>query len=436
MEWYHVLMIVWTLILLFFLSGMPVAFAFMTINFIGIYIWMGGATGFMTVISSAFNMLNNFLLIPVPLFVLMGMILFHSGAAWLIIDALDRWIGRIPGRLSVLAIAAGTAFAVVSGVPMGTTAMLGTVMLPEMRRRGYSAVMSLGPIMGGGCLSMLIPPSAMAVILGGLAGVSIGSLLIAMFVPGFLLAALYMAYIIVQAVRHPEHAPRYTAERIPFREKMVSLKYILPLAGVVFLVTGIIFFGVATPTEAAATGCLASFVLVFAYRKFSLGAFNKSIMGTTQVTVMVMSIIIGSVAFSQFLAYTGCTHALARFAAGSALPPVLLIIAMQLVVFVLGCFMDLISIAMITTPIFMPIINALKIDPVWFCTMTMINLGAGLLTPPFGMVLFTMKAVAPKDISMGDIIASAVPYFIMNMVVIILMLAFPPLVLWLPGLMK
>jgi TRAP-type mannitol/chloroaromatic compound transport system permease large subunit len=151
---------------------------------------------------------------------------------------------------------------------------------------------------------------------------------------------------------------------------------------------------------------------------------------------MVMIIIIGSVAFSQFLAYTGCTHALARFAGTLKLSPILLVITMQIVVFILGCFMDLISIAMITTPIFMPIINTLGIDPIWFLTMVMINLGAGLLTPPFGMVLFTMKGVAPKDVTMGDIIISAIPYFIMNLIILGLMLIFPSFVLWLPGLMK
>jgi tripartite ATP-independent transporter DctM subunit len=436
MEWYYILIIVWALILVLFLSGMPVAFAFITINFIGIYIWMGGVSGFMTVISSAFDMLNNFLLVPVPLFVLMGMILFHSGAGWLVIDALDQWIGHIPGRLSVLAIAAGTAFSVVSGVPMGTTAMLGTVMMPEMRRRGYSPKMALGPIMGGGCLSMLIPPSAMAVILGGLAGVSIGKLLIAMFIPGFLLSALYISYILIQAILHPDQVPKYTAERVSLRGKMISLRYIIPLACVVFLVTGVIFFGIATPTEAAATGTLASFILVAAYRKFSWSALNKSIYGSTQVTVMVMIIIIGSVAFSQFLAFTGCTHAMARCAATLAMSPMVLVIAMQIVVFTLGCFMDLISIAMITTPIFMPIVNAIGVDPIWFCTMVMTNLGAGLLTPPFGMVLFTMKGVAPVGTTMGDIIAAALPYFIMNLTVIALMLIFPSIVLWLPGLMK
>jgi tripartite ATP-independent transporter DctM subunit len=202
------------------------------------------------------------------------------------------------------------------------------------------------------------------------------------------------------------------------------------------MVTGVIFFGIATPTEAAATGTLASFILVALYRKFSWGALNKSIMGSTQVTVMVMIIIIGSVAFSQFLAFTGCTHALARYAATLAVPPIFLVIGMQAVVFILGSFMDLISIAMITTPIFMPIIDTLKIDSIWFLTMVMINLGAGLLTPPFGMVLFTMKGVAPSDTTMGDIITAALPYFIMNLIVITLMLMFPSIVLWLPGLMK
>lgn len=436
MEWYFILAIVWALILVLFISGMPVAFAFMTMNFIGIYIWMGGVASFMTVVSSAFNMLNNYLLVPVPLFILMGMILFHSGVGWLIIDALDQWIGRIPGRLSVLAVVAGTVYAVISGVPMGTTALLGTVMVPEMRSRGYSKKMSLGPVMGGGSLSMLIPPSAMAVILGGLAGVSIGKLLIAMFVPGLLLAGLYTIYILFQAILHPDQAPKYVAERVPLTKKMRSLRYILPLAIIVFLVTGIIFLGVATPTEAAAAGALASFILVATFGKFSWSALNKSIYGSTRVTVMVMIIIIGSVTFSQFLAYTGCTHALARYAAGPTVPIAFLVIGMQLVVFILGCFMDLISIAMITTPIFLPIINTLKIDPIWFFTMVLINLGCGLLTPPFGMILFTMKGVAPPDVTMSDIIVSAIPYFIMNLIMIGLMFIFPSLVLWLPGLMK
>ena len=436
MEWYYVLLIMVASIFVFLLSGMPVAFAFMAMNFIGIYIWMGGVSGFMLVIPSAFNMLNNFILAPIPLFIIMGEILFHSGAAWLVIDSLDRWIGRIPGRLSILSVAAGTVFAVVSGVPMGTTAMLGSIFVPEMRKRGYSKRMSIGPVLGGGGLALIIPPSGMAVILGGLADVSIGHLLIASIVPGLILSGLYIVYILFQAIVHPHLAPKYVAEETSLKERVISLGYIIPLAGVVFLVTGVIFLGMATPTEAAATGALAAFILVAIYRKFSWNAFNKTVLGSAQVTVMVMMIIIGSVVFAQLLAFTGCTHALARVAANLKVHPILVVIALQLVVLVLGCFMDLISLSMVTIPIFMPVINALGLDPVWFCTMMLINLGAATLTPPFGMLLFTMKGVAPADVSMGDIIVSSIPYFIMNLAVIGLVLVFPSLALWLPSMMK
>jgi tripartite ATP-independent transporter DctM subunit len=191
----------------------------------------------------------------------------------------------------------------------------------------------------------------------------------------------------------------------------------------------------ATPTEAAATGALAAFILVAVYRKFSWNAFNKTLLGSVQVTVMVMMIIIGSVAFCQIMAYTGCTHALARLASNLDVPPTLIVIAMQVVVLILGCFMDLISLTMITVPIFMPVINALGLDPVWFCTMMLINLGAATLTPPFGMLLFTMKGVAPADVTMGEIIRAAIPYFIMNLIIIGLILVFPSIALWLPSMM-
>lgn len=436
MEWYFVLLIMVVLLFGFFFSGVPVAFAFMTLNFIAIYLWMGGVGGFMMVVPSAFHMLNNFILVPVALFIIMGMIIFHSGSGWLVIDALDRWVGRIPGRLSVLAVAAGTAFAAVSGVPMGTTAMLGSVFVPEMRRRGYSKTMALGPVLGGGGLALIIPPSAMAVILGGLAKVSIGHLLIACVIPGLLLSSLYIAYILFQAIRHPDQAPKYEGKQFSFAEKIASLRYIIPLLGIVFLVTGVIFLGVATPTEAAATGALASFIVVAVYRKLSWSALTKTLTGSVQVTVMVMMIIIGSTAFSQILAYTGCTRALAQFVTELALSPILIVIAMQVVILILGCFVDLISITMITIPIFIPIVNILGFDPIWFCTMMLINLGAATLSPPFGMLLFTIKGVVPPDVTMGDIIRSAIPYFLMGMVTIGLVLAFDQLALGLPGLMK
>jgi tripartite ATP-independent transporter DctM subunit len=436
MEWYVSLLIIFGMLMVFLLSGLPVAFAFITVNFIAIYFWMGGTTAWAQIVPSAFQMLNSFVLVPIALFVIMGAIIFNTGAGWVIIDALDKWIGRVPARLSILVTIAGTIFAAVSGVPMGTTAMLGSIFFPEMRRQGYSKAMSIGPIISGGGLAMIIPPSGMAVILGGLAQASIGSLLIAGILPGIILAAFYIAWIVFRAIRHPEQVPQYKAEVVSWGERIKSLGYILPLFGVVFLVTVVIYLGVATPTEAAATGALASFILVFIYRKFSWKAFKKTLLDSTHTTVMVMLIIIGSVTFSQLLAYTGSTAALARAASGLSLSPVVVVIAMQLVIAVLGCFMDLISISMITVPIFMPVVNALGLDPVWFLTIALVNLSTATLTPPFGMLLFTLKGVSPPDVTMGDIIRSTLPFVAINVVGLALMIAFPATVLWLPGLMK
>ena len=435
MEWYFSLLIIFGMLMVFLFSGLPVAFAFIAVNFVAIFFFMGGVTGWAQVVPSAFQMLNSFVLLPIGLFVIMGSVVFNSGAGWLIIDALDDWIGRVPARLSVVALAFGTIFGAVSGVPMGTTAMLGKIFVPEMARRGYSKGLTLGPILSGGVLDMVIPPSAMAVLMGALAQVSIGKLLIALFVPGLLLSLLYVAWVIFQAVRHPEQAPRYQPKSLSFGQRMKSLGYILPLGGVVFLVTVIIYLGVATPTEAAATGALATFALVAGYRRFSWSMFKGTLLDSTQTTIMVMMIIIGSVTFSQLLAYTGSTAALARAASELALPPIIVVIAMQLVIAVLGCFMDLISISMITIPIFMPVVNTLGLDPVWFLAIALVNLSTATLTPPFGMLLFTLKGVSPPDVTMGDIIRGTFPFIIINFVGLVLMIAFPAAVLWLPGFM-
>jgi tripartite ATP-independent transporter DctM subunit len=436
MEWYVVLLIIFGLLMVFLLSGLPVAFAFIAVNFLAIFMFMGGLKGWEQVVPSAFNMLNSFILVPIALFTIMGAIIFNTGAGWVIIDALDKWIGKVKARLSILVVIAGTIFAAVSGVPMGTTAMLGSIFFPEMRKRGYSKEMSIGPIISGGGLAMIIPPSGMAVVLGGLAQASIGRLLISGFLPGLALSFFYIAWVVFMAWRHPEQVPQYEAKEYTWGDRLKSLGYILPLAGVVFLVTIVIYLGVATPTEAAATGALASFGLVFIYKKFSWKAFKKTLLDSTQTTIMVMLIIIGSVTFSQLLAYTGATAALAQAASTLPLSPVLVVIAMQIVVAVLGCFMDLISISMITIPIFMPVVTALNLDPIWFLCITLVNLSTATLTPPFGMLLFTLKGVAPPDITMGDIIKGALPFLIINFIGIALMIAFPSIVLWLPNLMK
>lgn len=415
---------------------MPVAFAFIALNLIGLYLWAGGIGSFTLLGSSMFSTLTQFILVPIPLFILMGEILARSGVAWMIIEAMDKWIGRIPGRLCLSAIGAGTIFAAVSGVPMGTTAMLASVFYPEMKKRGYSKELSIGPILGGGGLAMIIPPTAIGVLLAAIAEVSVGRLLIAIIIPGFLLATLYALYVLAKTLLNPHSAPAYSTTQISIREKLASLRHIIPVGAIVFLVTGVIFLGIATPSEASALGAFGCMVLTACYRRLKIDVIKSTLASTLQISVMVLMIIAGSVAFSQILAYTGATKGLVAFTAGLHVHPIILLICMQMLVLILGCFMDVISTIMISIPMLMPTVRALGFDPVWFCTMILINLGIGAITPPVGMLLFTIKGVLREEVSIWDIVRAASPYFAIGVFEIALILAFPGLALWLPNLMK
>ena len=436
MEWWVTLILLWALLVGFFFTGIPVAFAFIIMNIIGLYVWAGGASSFTLIAPSMFNTLSNFILVPIPLFILMGEILACSGVAWIIVESLDKWIGRIPGRLSLLAIGAGTIFASVSGVPMGTTAMLASVFFPEMRRRGYSKQMSVGPILGGGGLALIIPPTVIGVLLAAIAEVSVGNLLIAIIIPGFLLSALYTIYVLFRAIFQPHTAPPYVSTGISLWERVIALRHILPITAIIFLVTGVIFVGVATPSEASALGAAGCFVLAAGYGRLNMKVIKRALTNTSQISVMVLIIIAGSVTFSQVLAYTGSTKALVSFVVGLNMSPIVIIIFMHIIVLLLGCFMDLISVIMISIPILMPVVQALGFDPIWFCTTILVNLGIGMLTPPVGLLLFTIKGVLPDDISVSDIVRSSIPYFLMGMLTIAFIIIFPGMALWLPNVMK
>lgn len=417
-----------------FASGIPVAFAFIGVNLLAISIWGGGVEALAVPVFSALSMLTTFTLVPVPLFILMGEVLFHSGVVRLIIDSLDIWIGRLPGRLSLVAVSAGTLFGALSGSALGIVAVLGETLVPEMRRAGYSKEMSFGPIMGSGGLAMIIPPTALGVLLGALAEVSIARLLIACIVPGLLLAASYATYVGVRARLQPQLAPPYMEKPASLKERVLSLRHILPTGFIIFLVTGVIFLGMATPSEAAALGALGAFILAAAYRKLTPKVVWKALVGTVRVTVMIFMIVVGSVAFSEFLAYSGSTEGLIMLATKLPVSPLVVLIAMQIVLIILGMFIDEISMMMVSIPIYMPIINAFGFDPIWFCILVLINFEIGLLSPPFGLSLFIIKGMVP-DATMGEIISSAIPFCLCDMLVMALIIAFPAIALWLPRLM-
>jgi len=437
MDWPLVLLFVFGGLILLMASGMPVAFCFMLINVVGAYMFWGGEVGLQQLSVSIFRSISRFTLIALPLFILMGEVMFRSGIAPKMLDTIDKWLGRLPGRLALEAVAGGALFATLSGSSAGSVAMLGSTLVPEMEKRGYKKTMSLGPILGSGGLAIMIPPTGLGVLLGAIAEISIGQILIAIIVPGFIMAIFYAAYIIGRSYLQPHIAPTYDTPYVSFFEKILATaRYILPLALIIFLVIGVIFMGISTPSEAAASGALGTFVLAAFYRKLNRGVVTAAIKGALEITIMIFFIIAGASAFSQILAFSGATPGLINFALGISLSPLLVIIMMQVIVLVMGMFMDPPSILMVSLPLFMPIVGALGFNEVWFAVIMLLNIEMATTSPPFGMGLFVMKGVAPSDTTIEDCYRGAIPFLLCDLVVMAMIIAFPPVALWLPSLMR
>lgn len=435
--WWVDLSVFLGLLLLLLFLGMPVFLAFFTVNLVGILYLVGFGPGMHQVIVGTYSSLAKFSLTPIPLFVLMGELLFQSGLATRALDGFSKWMGRIPGRLSILSVAAGTLFAAVSGSTLANTSMLGSMMVPEMRERGYSTLMTVGPILASGSLAMLIPPSAPAVLLGSIAQIPVGDLLIAGIVPGVLMALAFILYIVVVCWRHPELAPSYGVTAVRWRERLLSLVTdVAPLALIFLMVIGPLFAGVATPTESAALGALGALIILALYRRLNWSVVKGSLLSTLRISGMILMIVAGSSIYSQLLAYSGLSGQIARLVLDLAAPPWIIVGAMLVIVQIMGCFMEMTAIMMITLPLFMPVVSGLGVDPVWFGILMLIALDLGGLTPPFGMTLFVMKGVTPPEVTMGHIIRAAVPFIAVELVVLLVVFAFPSLAVWLPQVAK
>lgn len=417
--------------------GIPIALAFLATNILGVLLFMGYKAGMPQLVANASEAVSVFSLVPVPMFLIMGGLLFHTGLAVRVFDALDKLIGRVPGRLSYLTVAGGTMFAALSGSSMANTGMMGTLMVPEMLKRGYKRHMALGPVLGSGGLAVIIPPSSLAVLLGSLARIDVGALLIAGFVPGLMLAALYVALIWGQIKLDPSAAPQYPVPRASAREKLRAVVVnILPMSLVVFMVVGFIVIGIATPSESAAFGAVAVLILAILYRCLTWKAMWKSLEDAFRVTAMSFILIVGSSTFAQLLAYTGAAKGMVEWATGFQLAPLVLLLCMFAVLLVLGMFMDQLSMMLITLPIFIPLAIALKFDLVWFGLIVLLGLEIGFTTPPFGLLLFVMLGVAPKGTTLMQVAGAALPYIGCHFILIALLIAFPGIVTFLPQLMK
>jgi tripartite ATP-independent transporter DctM subunit len=413
--------------------GLPVAFSFLVINLLGAWLFLGGEAGLIQLARNSVGSVASFSLTPIPLFILMGEVLFHTGLAVKVIDGVERLIRQLPGRLAVVAVVAGTVFSAISGSTIATTAMLGSLMLPVMLSRGYHPTMATGPLMAIGAVDMLIPPSALTVLLGSLSGISISKLLIGGVVPGLLLSLAFIVYIVTRVKLNPSLAP--TAAFVEYRgwdRWLPFVQYVVPLVSIFAIVVASMSAGWATPTESAAIGAFATMVLAMLYRSLSTKNLLQALRGTTAISGMILFIIVGATTFSQVLSFSGASNGLVELIAGMGLSPMAVIAAMMLLLVFLGLFVEQVSMMLITLPIYMPLVQKYGVDPVWFGVMFLICMQLGLLLPPHGLLLMTMKGVAPPQVRMGHIFQAVLPYIAMSLLLLALVFFIPAVAVWLP----
>ena len=415
--------------------GLPVAFAFLAINLLGAAIFLGGDAGMMQLARNSVQSVTSFALTPIPLFILMGEVLFHTGLAVKVIDGVERLIRDVPGRLAVIAVVAGTVFSAISGSTIATTAMLGSLMLPVMLARGYHPTIATGPIMAIGAVNMLIPPSALTVLLGSLSGISISKLLVGGIVPGLILSAIFIGYIVLRVRLEPGLAPKTAfEEHHGWRRIRPFLQYVVPLVSIFVVVVGAMIAGWATPTECAALGAFATMLLALLYRSLTVANLVRALRGTAGISGMILFIIVGATTFSQILSFSGASSGLAQLITDLGLPPLAVIAGMMLLLIFLGVFVEQVSMMMITLPIFMPVVQQMGVDLVWFGVMFLICMQLGLLMPPHGLLLMTMKGVSPPQVTMMHIFRAVMPFLLISIVVLALVFLVPAVATWLPNL--
>lgn len=416
--------------------GLPVALGFLVINVIGTYFFMGGERGITQMVANATMAVSTYSLAPVPLFLVMGSLFFHSGLARRVLDAIDVLIGRLPARLSYLTVTSGTVFAALSGSSLANTGMLGTLMVPEMVKRGYKKHMAIGPILGSGGLAVIIPPSTLAVLFGSLARIDIGGLLVAGLLPGLILAILYAILIFVQSKIDPEAAPTYDYVPKPFGERiMIFARDILPMAAIIFAVVGSILTGIATPTESGALGILAVGILALIFRALDMKAITTAISDAARVTGMTFLLITASSTFAQLLAFSGASAGFVRWATSLQMGPTETLLVMALILLILGMFMDQVSMMLITLPIFVPLAMSLQFDMIWWGLIMLLMLEVSFTTPPFGLLLFVMHGVSPRGTTLQEVARAALPYIFCVFLLVALVITFPILATLIPSLM-
>lgn len=425
------------LLLLLLATGIPLAFATGTTAVV-LTLWLFGPESLYFIPSRIYTLMNNYALISVPLFVLMGCILEGAGVVERLFHALHVWSGRLRGGLAVGTLLASTVLAAMVGVIGAEIVVLGLVCLPAMLKRQYDKGLALGVICAGGSLGTLLPPSIVLIVYGLVAQVSISELFLAAIVPGLLLASLYIVYVIILCYRNPELGPLAPPEELDmsFSEKLFLAKALVLPIGLIGVVLGSLYLGIATPTETAAIGVLGALVIALVNKRMTWEMVYSSVKTTGSTVAMLTWIFFGASALVGVYTLAGGTTFLQQAITGLPMAPIFTIALMMLILIVLGCFIDWIGIVLLTMPIFVPVVRQLGFDPIWFGILFTMNMQISYLTPPFGAAAFYLKAVAPPEITLSNIFRACLPFIGLQLLGLALVMAFPQIAMWLPSLLR
>jgi tripartite ATP-independent transporter DctM subunit len=422
------------LFIVFIMFGFPIAFTLMALG-VG-FGWLAmGDTVFQLVVQRTYSVMTNDVLVSIPLFVFMGYIIERANILDRLFNALQLALNWVPGALAVATLATCAIFATATGIVGAVVTLMGLLAYPAMLRAGYDAKLSAGVVCAGGCLGILIPPSVMLILYGATAGVSVPKLYAGAFLPGLMLAGLYMLYVIVRCWMNPSLAPKLPPEErdVPLAKIVFALATsFFPLAALILAVLGAIFFGLATPTEAAAMGSLGSLILAAAYRSLSYEKVRDSVYLTARTSAMVCWLFVGSFIFSSIFAYLGGHEPIKAFVDWINPSPVTFLLLTQIIIFILGWPLEWTEIIVIFVPIFLPLLQHYGVDPLFFGVLIALNIQTSFLSPPVAMAPFYLKGVAPKHVTINDIFAGVMPFLFIVILAMALLYIFPELALWLP----
>jgi tripartite ATP-independent transporter DctM subunit len=423
------------LFIVFIMFGFPIAFTLMALGFGFGYMAMGDIV-FALVVQRAYSVMTNDTLVAIPLFVFMGYIIERANILDKLFHSIQIAVGGIPGSLAVATLVTCALFATATGIVGAVVTLMGLLAFPAMLRAGYDTRLASGVVCAGGCLGILLPPSVMLILYGATAGVSVPKLYAGALFPGLMLAGLYVLYVIIRCTLNPSLAPKLPPEqrKVSFAKVVWSLvTSFFPLALLILSVLGAIFFGIATPTEAAAVGALGSLLLAAAYRSLSPAKLKESVILTARTTAMVCWLFVGSFIFSSIFAFLGGHQPIETFVTYLNLSPFWFLILTQAIIFVLGWPLEWTEIVVIFVPIFLPLLDNFGIDPIFFGVLIALNIQTSFLSPPVAMAPFYLKGIAPPHVSINEIFVGVLPFLFLVLVAMAMFYIFPQLGLWLPN---